>query len=149
MSPELARELRETRPVASAELRERVLAVAAEPTPAPRRRFVWPVRRVEFVALPTVVAAGLAVAVVHGIVNGSPPNRAARATPAVATVGSARSDQLRSPAIPQGAPSGGRYAVTIPNTPARLQQYGARLRVQVKNRDELSDATKRAMRFAR
>jgi hypothetical protein len=37
----------------------------------------------------------------------------------------------------------------IPNTSSRLQQYGAYLRLQVKNLGGLSDATKRAMRFAR
>jgi len=37
----------------------------------------------------------------------------------------------------------------VPTTPKRLQQYGASFRVQVKNLDGLSDATKRAMRFAR
>jgi hypothetical protein len=37
----------------------------------------------------------------------------------------------------------------LPNTTSRLQQYGAFMRLRVKNLDALSDTTKRAMRFAR
>jgi hypothetical protein len=37
----------------------------------------------------------------------------------------------------------------LPNTTSRLQQYGAFMRLQVKDIDALSDTTKRAMRFAR
>ena len=56
MSPELAEQLRAARPVVSSELRERVLAVATEPAPAPRRRLEWPFRRIALVAVPAAVA---------------------------------------------------------------------------------------------
>jgi hypothetical protein len=41
------------------------------------------------------------------------------------------------------------FSTALPNTSARLQQYGAFMRLQVKNLDALSNTTKRAMRFAR
>src|SRR5690348_14663724 len=103
MSPELARELRETRPIASPELRERVLALAAQPVDPPRARFVWPVRRIALIAVPTAVAAGLAVAVVHGIVNGSHRGRAAaHSAPAVSRTGSGRAPASPSKTAPEG-----------------------------------------------
>jgi Domain of unknown function (DUF4349) len=155
MSPELARELRDTRPVASPELRERVLAVAAEPVDPPRRRFTVPVRRLVLVAVPTAVAAGLAVAVIHGIVNGGPTRgsvSAGSASKQAVTRGPAHLPITPSKSAPAGlrdVESQPYSAAAIPNTQSRLQQYGATLRVQVKNRDDLSDATKHAMRVAR
>jgi Domain of unknown function (DUF4349) len=154
MSPELAQELRETRPHASPDLRERVLAVAAQPVEPARRHFSWPGRRMLAAAVPTAVAAGLAVAVVHGLVDGSSKKQvtAGNASPSH----SAGSFAGGPPAIPSTtAPEGLRdqartpYAAQIPNASRRLQQYGATLSVQVKDRDGLSNATKRAMRFAR
>jgi Domain of unknown function (DUF4349) len=140
MSPELAEQLRAARPVASPGLRERVLAVAAEPAPAPRRRLEWPLRRIALVAVPGALAVALAVAGVHGIVSSGGARQNASSPPvesAGSKAGVAPSRMLqRTPAL-------------VPTTTGRLQQYGATLRVQVKNRDELSNATKRAMRFAR
>jgi hypothetical protein len=141
MSPELAEQLRTARPVASSELRERVLAVATEPAPAPRRRLEWPLRRIAIIAVPVAAAVALAVAGVHGIVSSSGAHQNA-SRPPVESVGSTVAPGFRDRA--QHAP-----AALVPTTPGRLQQYGATLRVQVKNRDELSNATKRAMRFAR
>ena len=147
MSPELAEQLRAARPGASPALRERVLAVATEPAPAPRRRLEWPVRRIALVAVPTGLAAALAVAVVHGLVHGSQPQRVVRGGPPVASNDAGSQDFV--PAIPSTKQPMRLRESTVPNVPGRLQQYGATLRVQVKNRDELSNATKRAMRFAR
>jgi hypothetical protein len=147
MSPELAAQLRAARPVSSPELRERVRAVAAEPVPAPRPHFPLPVRRIALVAAPAVVAVALAVAVVHGIVHSSPERQSApRVAPKpVKPVTTTEARGSFSQAVPRVV---GRQA-TIPNVGGRLQRYGATLRVEVKNRDELSNATKRAMRFAR
>jgi hypothetical protein len=142
-SPELALELRSARPVASPALRERVRAVAAQPSPQ-RRQFAFPFKRVLLVAAPAALALAVGGAVVHGLVNsGSPPrvsagsNRTSLIAPNAA--GAARG--------PRSAPEGFRDA--IPSSGGRLQQYAASLRVQVKDLGALSDATKRAMRVAR
>jgi hypothetical protein len=139
-SPDLTLELRTARPVASAELRERVLAVAAHEQPAGRRFSLPPLRRFALVAAAAALAVAVGGALVHGIVSPGPKQQqvlhgAALARPTV-----------RSAAGSVQAPKA--FAV-IPNTQARLQQYAASLRVQVKDLGALSDATKHAMRIAR
>jgi hypothetical protein len=117
-----------------------VLAVATRPAPASRRRLEWPLRRIALVAVPAAVTVALAVAGVHGLVSSGRAHQNA-SSPAAERAG------------PKAAVAPGRMLqrtpALVPTTTGRLQQYGATLRVQVKNRDELSDATKRAMRFAR
>ena len=147
-SPDFALQLRAARPVASADLRERVREIAARPVAEPRRRFDWPVRRIALVAAPALVAVALGIAVVHGIVSPTPQTRRALHGSAVT--------RQRLPLVKKNltqlnpiATHPLRAAQTIPNVPTRLQQYGATLRVQVKDRQELSDATKHAVRFAR
>jgi Domain of unknown function (DUF4349) len=143
-SPELILELRAARPVASIGLRQRVLAVATHEQPRRRRPAFPPLRRLALVAVPAALAIAIGGAVVHGLLNpsASPPQTAVSG-------GRQRVVPGAVPAKP-GLPEDLRHNfTTIPTTPARLQQYGAALRVQLKNRDELSDATKRAMRVAR
>jgi hypothetical protein len=128
MLPEL---LLAARPVASAALHERVLAIAAA-EPAPRRRL--PRRRIALAAGLAVVlaatAAGLAVGLSgHGSSGVQPVAGIDRAVGATA-----------SPAVP---------AAVLPTTPGRLQDYRAHLQLQVPNSAALSDRTKRAMRIAR
>jgi hypothetical protein len=152
LSPELATELRSARPSASPELRERVLAVAAQEEPRRPRRFALPpVRRMALVAAPAVVAVAVGGALVHGLVHSGKSAQKAAATVAS---GSAGSDQLVP--RPYGGVSKDRaltekqpFSTALPNTTSRFQQYGAFMRLQVKNLDALSDTTKRAMRFAR
>jgi Domain of unknown function (DUF4349) len=148
-SPELARELRAARPVASPTLRERVLSVAARPVEPPRR-WKWQVGRLALVAAAALVAAGVGVAVVHGIVSGG-TSESHRAQPATVRSGAGGSGTRSHEQIQRGinVPEDLPKASALPLTPTRLQRYGATLRVQVANRSELSDATKRAMRFAR
>ena len=65
--PDLLRELRESRPVAPAELRERVRLIAAQAseTPPPRRFFPRPTRRRALLVLvPVALAASIAAVVV-------------------------------------------------------------------------------------
>jgi hypothetical protein len=140
-SPELALELRGARPIASTELRERVLEVAAREQPRRERRFsLPPLRRVALVAAPAALALAIGGAFVHGLAS-------SRDKPAqIPTV----VDRLEGQTTNS---SGARLASPkargiLPNTPTRLQQYGASMRIQVKNLGALSDATKRAMRFA-
>ena len=141
-SPELALELRGARPIASTELRERVLEVAAREQPRRERRFsLPPLRRVALVAAPAALALAIGGAFVHGLAS-------SRDKPAqIPTV----VDRLEGQTTNS---SGARLASPkargiLPNTPTRLQQYGASMRIQVKNLGALSDATKRAMHFAR
>jgi hypothetical protein len=135
-SPDLTLELRTARPVASAELRDRVLAVAAHELP-PERKFSLPqLRRFALVAAAAVLALAVGGALVHGIVSPAPRPEVAgqNATTVRSAAGVAQSPKA--------------FAV-IPNTHSRLQQYAASLRVQVKDLGALSDATKHAMRIAR
>ena len=138
-SPELAMELRSARPVASPALRERVRAVAAQPSPE-RRRLAFPFKRAVLVAAPAALALAVGGALVHGLVNsGSRPRVSAGnsgVTKAAPGVLGARS-----------APAN--LGAAIPSSSGRLQQYAASLRVQVKDLGALSDATKHAMRVAR
>jgi uncharacterized protein DUF4349 len=144
LSPELAAELRATRPVASPRLRERVLEVASGERPAPRPRFsLPPFRRLALVAVPAALAVAVSGALVHGLVSSN--GRKASAVPSSTTsvyAGGTQSARARAERLPS--------ATALPNTQqARLQQYGAFLRLQVNDVGALSDATKRAMRFAR
>jgi len=153
LSPELATELRAARPSVSPELRERVLAVAVrQEPPRPRRFTLPPLRRLAVVVVPAALALAIGGAVVHGLVHSGTNGRKAggtelhrEAVPAP-TAGQGRSLSQRGVA-PQDLPKN--FAQTVPTTSGRLQRYGASLRVQVKDLNELSDATKRAMRFAR
>src|SRR6185436_3350261 len=102
LSHELATELRAARPSASAELRERVLEIAARGRPARSPRVpLLPLRRVALVAAP--VAGGSSVA---GQLNAPLPLRAG--------VGK---DQALTGKQP--------FSTALPNTTSRLQQYGA------------------------
>ena len=139
-SPELALELRAARPVASPALRERVRAVAAQPSPQ-RRQFAIPFKRVMLVAAPAALALAVGGAVVHGLVSSGSRPRISAGPPAVTT---AVPGALGARSAPQSFK--GR---AIPSSGGRLQQYAASLRVQVKDLGALSDATKRAMRVAR
>jgi hypothetical protein len=148
LSPELATELRSARPSASPELRNRVLAVAAQEEPRRPPRFTLPLRRLAVVAVPAAFALAIGGAVVHGLVHSGGSGRTVAGTSAVhsGTVGQKLKQEGAAGAL---APLPAHAPAIVPNTLSRLQRYTASLRVQVKDLDALSDATKRAMRFAR
>jgi hypothetical protein len=131
---DLARTLREARPVAPSELRERVRLVAAQPTPPRRQLVTW--RRALIVAVP--VAAAIAV----GVVATRPTHNAAAPEGMIqhARVGAARSDK----ALTTLAPS--RVAVA-PNA-NRVQRYSASLELRVHDAGDISYASKRAVAIA-
>jgi Domain of unknown function (DUF4349) len=154
LSPELATELRGARPSASPELRERVLAIAARREPRRSPRFTLPpLRRLAMVAAPAAIALAVGGALVHGLVHSGKTevNGASAATtvpgPPVgagqvpAPLRGAAKDRAHTERLP--------FSAALPNTTSRLTQYGAFMRLQVKDLDALSDTTKRAMRFAR
>jgi hypothetical protein len=131
---DLARTLRDARPVAPAELRERVRLVAAQATP-PRRHFVtW--GRALVVAVP--VAAAIAV----GIVVSRPTNNAAAPRAAIehANYGATASDKALTTLAPARA--------TIAPNAKRLQRYTTSLELRVRDTAALSDASKRAVAIA-
>jgi Domain of unknown function (DUF4349) len=138
-SPELAMELRSARPVASPALRERVRAVAARPSPE-RRRFAFPFKRVALVAAPAALALAVGGAVVHGLVNSGSRPQVSAGPPAVTKA---------APGVLGARSAPANLGAAIQSSSGRLQQYAASLRVQVKDLDALSDATKHAMRVAR
>src|SRR4051812_43508812 len=142
LSPELALELRTTRPRASAELRGRVLEVAGleQPTGAPRFSLP-PLRRVALVAVPAALAVAVGGALLHGVThNGTPTRSAARPLQGQNSAGAVRT---------QKGPARLNNLQALSPFAGRLEQYGASLRLQVKDLGALSDTTKRAMHFAR
>jgi hypothetical protein len=152
LSPELASELRDARPVASPGLRERVLEVAARERPAREPRFSLPsFPRLALVAVPAALAVAVGGALVHGLVSSGPNGQKASPAPVPTTSGSL-SGEIHAPQPPRTLQlektPGQPYSALLPSS-ARLQQYGAYLRMQVKDLGALSDTTKRAMRFAR
>jgi hypothetical protein len=138
-SPELAMELRSARPVASPALRERVRAVAAQPSPE-RRRFAFPFKRAVLVAAPAALALAVGGALVHGLVNSGSRPRVSAGNSAVTKA---------APGVLGARSAPANLGAAIPSSSGRLQQYAASLRVQVKDLGALSDATKHAMRVAR
>jgi hypothetical protein len=148
LSPELATELRAGRPSASAELRERVLEIAARGRSARSPRFpLPPLRRVALVAAPVAVALAVGGALVHGLVHSG--KSAEKAAPVVRPVVGGGIAGQATPLTPRRDQALTPSSKALPNTTSRLQQYGAFMRLQVKDLDALSDTTKRAMRFAR
>jgi Domain of unknown function (DUF4349) len=135
----IADELRASRPVAPAALRERVASLG--PEPAPRRSLRWPSRRL---VIGLAAAALLASVVAAGLTRGSSQQKQLAAlrptvpkTSAPAHWGNAASGRaLKAAPVPAESAS-------------RLQRYQATLRLRVKNVESLSNATRRAMTLAR
>jgi hypothetical protein len=132
-----------------------VLQIAARERPARPPRFTLPpLRRVALVAAPAAVALAVGGALVHGLVHSGKSAPTAAPNVRARALGSEVPGHLASPPPKvlrkdQALTAKQPFSTALPNTTARLQQYGAFMRLQVKNLDALSDTTKRAMRFAR
>ncbi|HET7045825.1 MAG TPA: DUF4349 domain-containing protein [Gaiellaceae bacterium] len=129
-------ELRDTRPAAPAELRERVRTIAATeaapPTPGRRRPVLSP-----RLALGTLLAAAAAVAIAVGVSQrGSEPQISAGRTAPLEAQSSGAADSGR--ALKAPAPSR-----------TRLQDYDATLGLRVRDPAALSAATRRALAIVR
>jgi hypothetical protein len=133
---DLTAELRRARITAPSELRERVRLIAAADT-TPTRRFTW--RRALVVALP--VAAAIAASIVFS----RPSNNEATHTPAVLRAGIAHGEAIN-PATTKSAGSAAKLAP--PNTPGRVQVYGADLALRLSSATAVSDGVKSALRIA-
>ena len=150
LSPEVVAELRVTRPVASPDLRERVLEVAARERPAREPHFSLPQwRRLAFVAVPVAVSVAVGGALIHGLASSGTNGQKAAPAPTLAGSNGTAVGAIRAPKVPRALQLDKQpYSAVAPSS-TRLQQYGAFLSLQVKDLGALSDATKRAMRFAR
>ncbi len=132
--PDLARTLRAARPVAPAELRERVRLVAAQASPPHRQLATWRRTIVVVVVVGAAVAAGVIVSrpshqpQQHGAV----PYQIDQGTPATATASGARTGAPLAP-----APSA-----------KRLQRYSASLDLRVPTTAAVSRATRQAIAIA-
>jgi hypothetical protein len=153
---DLIAQIREHRPVAPTELRERVRQLAAD-APAPRRRFTW--RRALVVAI--AVAGLAAVAGVLGtrdtgrrsssiepVLQRTPaiPHAKPKATRAIAPAYGLTATDAASNA--GGAGSGALKATAVPPPSAtNAQRYSATLSLRLKNAAAVSEATNKALRI--
>jgi hypothetical protein len=153
MSEPLLQQIRESRPAAPAELRERVRALAAaqpvrEPAWHDRFRLTWGWRRLVLVA-PAAVAVALVAGTVIGLTRPGGDE--------IAAVGGDDATMSSKPALESQAqdraaapPSaGGEAGGGVAPSPGRLQRYDAELALRVDDVEELSRATQQAMRIAR
>ena len=145
LSPEVAAELRAARPVASPGLRERVSEIAAHERPVREPRFSLPPwRRLALVAVPAALAVAIGGALVHGLASSGTNGQKAAPAPTPTIAGPGQIQAMPGTQELKRTPSS-----LFPSTSSRLEQYGAYMRLQVKDLGALSDATKRAMRLAR
>lgn len=148
MSEHLLDQIRQSKPVAPAELRERVRELgAARPAPEPflarflQRRFL--------VAVPLTLVVGLLAV---GVIAELP--RDTNQETSVSSGGSAGVDSAElkaresAPSLPAGEPVQGNADSALAPSPGRLQRVDAEMRLRVEGLEELSTATKRAMRIA-
>jgi hypothetical protein len=133
--PDFARALRSARPVAPAELRERVNLVVAQASPPPRTLFTW---RRGFVA---VVVVGAAVAA--GVLLTRPSHHVPQ---------TAAELPFQSSATQHGTATAqnrlGPMTSSIPPSPKRVQRYTASLTLRVPTTAALSIAARHAVAIA-
>jgi uncharacterized protein DUF4349 len=139
--PDLIARLREARPVAPPELRERVRLIAVEATVPPHRRVTW--RRAVIVLVP--VAAALVAAVVLQPRGAAPPG-VGKAAPAGAGLQQAAS----AGAAIAKAGNGGATFAPVPPAPSstRLQRYSAWLDLELPTPTAVSAASRQAVAIA-
>jgi hypothetical protein len=150
-SAELIQELQAARPLAGGELRDRVLAIAAQAPPRrPSPLAGLSFRRVGVVAVPAAAALALAGAGAIGLARSGeadrsavqPPSAALESSPGAARDSAGPSAQEQAGALKGGAPAVG-------PTPTRPQRYSAELTLAVANADALSESTQKALSIVR
>ncbi len=157
--PDLLGELRESRPLAPAEVREHVRRIAAQAEPAARRHgFGW--RRAFVLAVAGAAAAAAAAILLPGSARHSsslsPTLRLAASPPAAVqrslapVTKSAAAPTFASGVGGTGAAANQRPALSVPGTsPSRVQRISAELELRVPTTGAVSDASKRAVAIAR
>ncbi len=150
--PDLLASLRETTPPAPAELRLRVLSLAAEAAPPPRR---WRQRRLSLAAVALVAVALAAIGAATLLQSSGSPQPAREAGGALAGA----EPVLHSPATgnagkslapgAQAAPGFASSAVALPGpSSTRAQAYGATLQLRLPNGPAVAAAARRAVEIA-
>jgi hypothetical protein len=162
--PDLLTELRESRPIAPAEVREHVRQIAAQAkTPQRKRTFNW--RRALVVAVPVAAAAAAAAIMLPGGTRQpsgpaptlqlatSPPAALGHSLPGLAKT--AAPGQVLAPgsgatnsSAGASGHSGARTAAVPATNPNRVQRVSAELELRVPNTQAVSDGTKRAVAIA-
>ncbi len=154
---DLLSQLREARPIAPAELREHIRAIAAEAT-TPKRAVTW--RRVLVVAVPLAAAiAGAAILLPGGSRTASPPP--VEAQPYNPTTTTPHAPVSIAAAPPQTTPLPTTFAVSgsgastsaakaaVPGPSSdRIQRITTALELRVPNTQAVSDGTKKAVAIA-
>jgi Domain of unknown function (DUF4349) len=144
---EIVRELRGTAPPAPQHLRERIRAL---PEPEARRTFRVRLRPALAGAAAAAVLLGIGAAAINGLTENSTPSK--RESLGAELGGSGRESGTfekrlgrRAPVGTVLAPTGSRRDAGAVPPSVRLQTYHALLHLRVRNRDDLSDAMKRAV----
>lgn len=149
----LTAELRASRPVPSAALRERVAELGRLEREAPRWSFHLPSRRIVLgLAAAAVLASFLAAGVLGLTRSGGRQSNLGAQQPERTKAGAvqeapASDERLFRAQAPTAAAIP--FRAVVPPSAARLQRYEAVLRLRVKGLQGLSDATKRAMTLTR
>ena len=165
MSPSepLLNEIRAARPVAPAELRERIRLVAAqEPAREPLHTRLLDrldLRRFLLVATPATLVVAFVAAGVIGVTRPDDRDQSASSATGVTTVqadsatpedfDSSREGGAVAPSTAVPSTPSGSAGDAIAPSPGRLQRFDAQLDLRVEDLDELSAATQSAMRIAR
>jgi hypothetical protein len=140
----IAEELRASRPVAPAALRERVAALES---PAPRRQLRPPSRRVVLAFAAAVLVASFVAAAVTRPTTSKKPTGAAPPTSAPKTVAPQRSLNGALERTPTATAQA--FGSAVLPAVGRLQRYDATLKLRVESVDGLSRATQRAIGLTR
>jgi Domain of unknown function (DUF4349) len=142
---EIVRELRETAPPAPENVRERIRAL---PEPAPRRRVRIGFRPALAAAAAGAVALAVGAAALNGLTGGSGASEPRRQAAELRIPAPTRESKAAEGSFGSmlRADSKARIAGASAVPPSsRLQNYDALLRLRVRNRDDLSEAMKRAV----
>ena len=131
--PDLLTQLRESRPVAPAELRERIARLAAEASPPPHR----PVSRRRLFAVLVPVTAAAVVVGAGPLTRGGAPRQSALvehspAPVAAATAGAAATDTaVQPPALRKSSAPAANGLTTVSPSRTRVQDYSASLQLRL------------------
>jgi hypothetical protein len=142
--PDLLDRLRDARPIAPTELRERVRLIAAQ-APSPRRTLTW--RRSLVVLVPVAAAIIAAVVILPG---------GGKQAESVQVPESALAAQTLTPSLAESSASQARGAAPAPEvktsapipSATRIQNYSASLDLQLPTAAAVSDAARRAVAIA-
>ena len=144
--PDLIAQLREARPVAPPELRERVRLIGVEAAVPPRRRITW--RRAVVVLVPVAAAIVAAVVLLPRGGKQAVPVQHGAARAASSTAGTPGRDFALGPAV--GAGNAIPAAAATPPAPSRtrLQRYSASLDLELPTPTAIAAASRRAVAIA-